>query len=368
MILKDLNIVNYKNIAEASIALCPRFNCFIGNNGVGKTNILDAVYHLSMCKSYFNLPDAQSIRHGEAFFVLEGMYERDGEDIDVYCGVKKGVKKVFKKNKKSYERLSDHIGLLPLVMISPADVILIDGASEERRRFIDGVISQCDKEYLQVLIRYNRVLAQRNSFLKEYAGMPIDADMLSVWDEQLADNGRVILERRLAFITELAEVFQVYYDRVALGREKVTLEYSTTIKENDYLQSLRGSFDRDRVLTYTTVGIHRDDITLSIEGYPVKRLGSQGQKKSFLTALKFAQFAYLAQQKGVKPLLLLDDIFDKLDADRVSQIIRIVSEENFGQVFITDTNRGHIDEILRLHAIDYKIFKVDQGAIGDFKF
>lgn len=368
MVLQDLNIINYKNITEASVTCCPGFNCFIGNNGVGKTNILDAIYHLSMCKSYFNLPDLQNIRHGEPFFVIEGIYEREGEQVDVYCGVKKGQKKVFKKNKKSYERLSDHIGLLPLVMISPADVTLIDGASEERRRFIDGVISQCDKEYLHLLIRYNRVLVQRNSFLKEYAGRPIDADMLAVWDEQLVENGRVILDRRRAFVAELEEVFQQYYNRVSLGREQVMLEYTTTIKENDFPASLKNSFERDRVLTYTTVGIHRDDLTLSLEGYPVKKLGSQGQKKSFLTALKFAQFAYLAKQKGVKPLLLLDDIFDKLDADRVSQIIQIVSEDSFGQVFVTDTNREHIDEILRLHAVDYRIFKVEQGAISDFKF
>ena len=202
MILKNLNIVNYKNIAEASVTCSPRFNCFIGNNGVGKTNVLDAVYQLSMCKSYFNLPDVQNIRHGEAFFVIEGQYDYGEEEIDVYCGVKRGQKKIFKKNKKAYTRLSDHIGLLPLVIISPADVVLIDGASEERRRFIDGVISQCDKEYLQLLIRYNRVLMQRNSFLKEYAGRSIDADMLSVWDEQLADSGRVILERRRAFVSE----------------------------------------------------------------------------------------------------------------------------------------------------------------------
>lgn len=368
MILKNLNIVNYKNIAETVITCSPGFNCFIGNNGVGKTNILDAIYQLSMCKSYFNLPDAQNIRHGEPFFVLEGMYTYEDEDIDVYCGVKRGQKKIFKKNKKAYTRLSDHIGLLPLVMISPADVVLIDGTSEERRRFVDGVISQFDKEYLQLLIRYNRVLMQRNSFLKEYVGQGLDADMLSVWDEQLSDTGSVILGRRRAFVAELEKMFQVYYDRVALGREKVMLEYTTTVKNDDFLASLRNNFERDRVLTYTTVGIHRDDLKLSLKGHPVKKLGSQGQKKSFLIALKFAQFAYLAKQKGVKPLLLLDDIFDKLDADRVSQIIQIVSETSFGQVFVTDTNREHVDEILKLHAMEYKIFHVEGGDVTDSKF
>ena len=216
------------------------------------------------------------------------------------------------------------------------------------------------------MIRYNRVLMQRNSFLKEYAGRGFDVDMLSVWDEQLAESGSVILKRRRAFIVELEEMFQVYYNRVALGREKVMLEYRTTVKNDDFLTSLHNSFERDRVLTYTTVGVHRDDLDLSLEGYPVKKLGSQGQKKSFLTALKFAQFAYLAEQKGVKPLLLLDDIFDKLDADRVSQIIQIVSDTSFGQVFVTDTNREHIDEILKQHALEYKIFHVEGGEVEEF--
>jgi DNA replication and repair protein RecF len=358
MIVKNLEIVNYKNIEEATIECSPGFNCFIGNNGVGKTNILDAIYHLSMCKSYFNLPEAQNIRHGEPFFLLQGSYERDGEEITVHCGVKRGERKVFKKNRKSYERLSDHIGLLPLVMVSPADALLIDGGSEERRRFIDGVISQCDKEYLHRLIRYNRVLVQRNSLLKEHAGRPLEGAMLDVWDEQLAENGQVLLQKREAFIREFEAEFQLFYDQVVSGRERVALSYVATAPGEGMLASLRENLARDRALTYTTVGIHRDDMALTLEGYPVKKLGSQGQKKSFLTALKFAQFTYLTRQAGVKPLLLLDDIFDKLDAGRVAQIVQIVSGERFGQVFITDTNREHIDEILHAHAVEYRIFTV----------
>lgn len=363
MKIKRLDIVNYKNIAEASIDCSPGFNCFIGNNGMGKTNILDALYHLSMCKSFFNLPDSQNIRHGEPFFVLQGEYEREGEGLDIYCGVKRGQKKVFKKNKKAYERLSEHIGLIPLVMISPADSVLIDGGSEERRRFIDGVISQCDTLYLQHLIRYNRIVSQRNVLLKEHIGIPLDGDMVAVWDDQLAESGSVILNKRRDFIELFGERFQYFYNRITAGKEKVSLTYSTTIKDGDFLGCLQRSFARDRMLLYTTVGIHRDDIVLELEEYPVKRLGSQGQKKSFLTALKFAQFAYLAEQKGIKPLLLLDDIFDKLDEERVKQIIRLVSEENFGQVFITDTNREHIDEILQTHVVEYKIYQVEDGNV-----
>ncbi|MDR2414760.1 MAG: DNA replication/repair protein RecF [Odoribacteraceae bacterium] len=363
MIIKSVTIVNYKNIEEAVIECSPGFNCFIGNNGVGKTNILDALYHLSMCRSYFNLPDAQNIRHGEPFFLLQGRYERDDEAIDIHCGLKRGERKVFKRNKKSYERLSDHIGLLPLVMISPADALLIDGGSEERRRFVDGVISQCDKEYLLRLIRYNRALAQRNSLLKACAGRGVDEEMMAAWDEQLAENGNVILQKREAFTRELETEFRLFHDQLVEGREQVALRYVATAPPGGLLAALRESLARDRLLTYTTVGIHRDDIALTLEGYPVKKLGSQGQKKSFLAALKFAQFTYLTRITGMKPLLLLDDVFDKLDAGRVSQIVQVVSGNRFGQVFITDTNREHIDEILRLHAVEFKIFRVDEQGV-----
>jgi DNA replication and repair protein RecF len=364
MILKSLDIVNYKNIAGATIDCSPRFNCFIGNNGVGKTNVLDAIYHLSMCKGYFNLPDAQNIRHGEPFFLLTGRYEREGEEINVSCGMRRGERKVFKKNKKSYERLSDHVGLLPLVMISPADAALVDGGSEERRRFIDGVISQQDGEYLQRLIRYNRALAQRNSLLKERAGRALEREMVEPWDEQLVDNGRVILRKREEFAREFEGDFQRFHDELVAGRERVAARYAGTAGVDDLHERLRESLARDRVLTYTTAGPHRDDVALELEGYPVKKLGSQGQKKSFLTALKFAQFAYLTRRAGMKPLLLLDDVFDKLDAGRVAQIVRIVAGDRFGQVFITDTNREHVDEILRVQAVEHRVFAVGDARAG----
>ena len=343
MVIRELNIINFKNIAEATLTFSPGFNCFVGNNGVGKTNILDALYHLSMCKSYFNLPDLQNIRHGEPFFV--------------------GQKKVFKKNQKAYDKLSEHIGLLPLVMVSPEDVVLIDGGSEERRKLIDGIISQCDRGYLHQLIRYNKALSQRNSLLKSSVGKVLDVEMLSIWDEQLAECGEVIMQKRAGFLAEFAEVFQSYYELLSLGRETVTLSYKVSVKEGDMLSALRASLERDRIMTYTTTGAHRDDILLNIGDYPVKKIGSQGQKKTFLIALKLAQYAWLHRMSGVKPLLLLDDIFDKLDADRVNQIVAIVRGDMFGQVFITDTNREHIDDILKLQHTEYKLFKVEQGEI-----
>lgn len=363
MTLKELNIINFKNIAEATLTFTSGFNCFVGKNGVGKTNVLDAIYHLSMCKSYFNLPDLQNIRHDEPFFVVQGKYDRDGEPIDVYCGVKRGQKKTFKKNQKAYDKLSEHIGLLPLVMISPEDVLLIDGGSEERRKLVDGIISQCDRNYLHQLIRYNKALAQRNSLLKATAGKYLDVEMLEIWNEQLAESGEAIKQKRVEFLQDFRTVFQAYYEDLSLGREEVELEYKPSVKGDDMLAALREAVDRDRVLTYTTVGIHRDDLVLNIGKYPVKKIGSQGQKKTFLIALKLAQYAWLNRMSGVKPLLLLDDIFDKLDADRVSQIVRIVGGEMFGQVFMTDTNREHIDEILKSQQVDYRLFAVDKGEI-----
>ncbi len=364
MVLRELNIINFKNIAEATLAFTPGFNCFVGNNGVGKTNVLDAIYHLSMCKSYFNLPDLQNIRHEEPFFVVQGQYLREEEELTVYCGVKRGQKKVFKKNQKAYDKLSEHIGLLPLVMISPEDVVLIDGGSEERRKLIDGIISQYDRNYLHQLIRYNKALTQRNTLLKSAAGKFLDPEMLEIWNEQLAECGEFIMQKRTEFLQEFRVVFQDYYEMLSLGREKVQLEYKPSVKGEDMLKYLHEMIERDRILTYTSAGIHRDDLLLNIGEYPVRKTGSQGQKKTFLIALKLAQYDWLFRMSGVKPLLLLDDIFDKLDADRVNQIVKIVGGEMFGQVFITDTNRGHMDDILQMQGVDYKLFTVFDGEIS----
>lgn len=365
MVITTLNIINFKNIAEASLVFSPGFNCFVGNNGVGKTNILNAIYYLSMCKSYFNLPDLQNIKHEEPFFVIQGKYDREGEELEIYCGVKRGQKKIFKKNQKIYDKLSEHIGLLPLVMISPEDVLLIDGGSDERRKLIDGIISQCDRGYLHNLIRYNKALAQRNTLLKAAVGRTLDPDSLEVWNEQLAEYGGLIMQRRQEFLVDFREVFQFYYELISLGRETVRLDYKASVKAGDLLSALREATQRDRIMTYTTVGIHRDDLALSIGEYAVKRIGSQGQKKTFLIALKLAQYAWFYRINKIKPLLLLDDIFDKLDADRVRQIVEIVGGEIFGQVFITDTNREHIDEILRTQHAEYRLFRMDNGELTE---
>jgi len=281
MYISELSLLNYKNFGEANLTFSRKLNCFIGNNGVGKTNLLDAIYYLSSCKSYFNNPDSQNVRHGEEFFALQGRYDLNNTPEEIHCGFKNGQKKKIRRNKKEYERFSDHIGLLPLVMISPSDSVLIQGGSEERRRFMDSVISQYDRTYLEWLVRYNRVLQQRNVLLKEYAGQSgIDPDIFAVWDEQLIQLGQKIHIKRGRFLEELLPVFQKYYTLISGGKEIVSLEYGSQLNEKDFSLLLEESFARDRILQFTTTGIHKDDLELKLGGYPIKRLGSQGQNKT----------------------------------------------------------------------------------------
>ena len=366
MFIRNLNVVNYKNLIQADLQFSSKLNCFIGNNGVGKTNLLDCLYYLSFCKSCFNLPDSQNVRHTEDFFVIQGKYDYSGELEDIYCGFKSNHKKIFRRNKKEYERLSDHIGLVPLVMISPADSILIQGGSEERRRFMDSVISQYDRQYLDWLLKYNRALLQRNNLLKFFAANhQFDADSLEVWNEQLIFTGGKIFNKRVEFLEALLPVFQKYYDFICQGNEKVRLEYQSQLKDGEFRKLLEESVSKDTLLQYTSVGIHKDDLELKIDDNPIKKLGSQGQNKTYLISLKFAQFDFISSVNKVKPILLLDDIFDKLDSSRVGQIVKLVSDSNFGQIFITDTNREHLDGIIReVGGSDYKIFLVSAGQIS----
>ncbi|MEI6277004.1 MAG: DNA replication/repair protein RecF [Prolixibacteraceae bacterium] len=367
MFIRELSVMNYKNFGEATLSFSRKLNCFIGNNGVGKTNLLDAIYYLSFCKSYFNNPDSQNVRHSEDFFALQGRYELNGINEEIHCGFKNGQKKKIRRNKKEYERFSDHIGLLPLVMISPADAVLIQGGSEERRRFMDSVISQYDRTYLEWLVRYNRALLQRNVLLKEVAGKSgIDPDIFAIWDDQLVQLGEKINLKRNRFLQELLPVFQKYYTLISGGNEIVSLEYSSQLNEKKFSDLLNDSFARDRMLQFTSTGIHKDDLELRLGGYPIRRLGSQGQNKTYLIALKFAQFDFIRSLNSIKPILLLDDIFDKLDSGRVEEIVKLVSDDHFGQIFITDTNREHLDGILReAGGDDFRIFVVEKGVIND---
>lgn len=365
MWLKRISILNYKNLEQVELAFSHKMNCIIGKNGMGKTNLLDAVYYLSFCKSATNAIDSQNILHDCDFFVIQGFYETDdGEPEEVYCGLKRRQKKQFKRNKKEYSRLSDHIGLIPLVMVSPADSWLIAGGSEERRRFMDVVISQFDREYLDALIRYNKALLQRNSLLK--ADMEPEEELMLVWEEMMAVAGETVYRKRKEFIDEFIPVFQSYYSYISQDREQVSLMYESHAAEGDLLEQLKGTRQRDRILGYSTRGIHKDDLIMQLGDFPIKREGSQGQNKTYLIALKLAQFEFLKRTGSrTTPIVLLDDIFDKLDASRVEQIVKLVAGDGFGQIFVTDTNRDHLDKILRKIKGDYKLFEVEDGEVSE---
>lgn len=360
MFLKQISIVNYKNISQADFSFSTKINCFLGNNGMGKTNVLDAIYYLSFCKSFCNTIDNQNICHNEEFFMIQGFYDLSGKEEEVYCGMKRKQKKQFKRNKKEYERLSDHIGLLPLVMISPEDSTLILGGSEERRKFIDQVISQSDKFYLDALIRYNKALFQRNALLKNDSSER-DVSLMEILEEQMSHSADYIYAKRCQFIADFTPIFQEYYDFICDGNEQVTLLYDSHLKEGNLTEQLLLSRAKDRILGYTTKGIHKDDLEMQLGDYPLKRVGSQGQNKTYLIALKLSQFMFLKRASDTTPILLLDDIFDKIDALRVEKIIRLVSGETFGQIFITDTNRKYLDEIIAEAHQNYQLYQVENG-------
>lgn len=358
--ISKLSLVQFKNYEEASLEFSPRINCFVGDNGVGKTNLLDAIHYLSLTKSFFNNVDQQNIRHGQEVFVIQGEFIRGDHTEKIFCSVRTGKKKICKRNNKDYERFSDHIGLLPVVMISPADSSLILEGSEQRRRFIDTVISLYDRPYLQALLRYNRALMQRNKLLKQLEfKRETDAGELELWDNQLIIPGNEIHEKRKELVRKLVPVFQEYYDHISEGKEKVGLEYRSPLLERSFEDILLQNREKDRVLQYTTAGVHKDDLVMTLDGYPIKKTGSQGQQKTFLVALKFAKFGFIRDLTGVKPILLLDDIFDKFDARRVYQIIRMVARHEFGQIFITDTDAGHLKKILSEEGTEHRIFKIN---------
>ena len=366
MILKRISVLNYKNLEQAELSFSPKLNCFFGRNGMGKTNLLDAVYYLSFCKSAGNPIDSQNMRHEADFFVIQGFYEADdGTPEEVYCGMKRRQKKVFKRNKKEYTRLSDHIGFLPLVMVSPADSELIAGGSDGRRRFMDVVISQYDKTYLEALIRYNKALEQRNALLK--SEQPVEDGLFLIWEEMMAQAGEVVFQKREAFIDEFVPIFQSFYAFVSQGHEDVGLAYRSHARGASLLEVLRDSRMRDQIMGYSLHGVHKDDLEMQLGGFPIKREGSQGQNKTYLIALKLAQFDFLKRTGTTTPLLLLDDIFDKLDATRVEQIVKLVSGDRFGQIFITDTNREHLDRILHNIGSDYKMFGVENGNVAEIE-
>lgn len=366
MYLKKLALTNFKNYELNELEFSPKINCFVGNNGVGKTNILDAIHYLSLTKSFFNSIDSISVKHEEDYFIIQGNFVMNGEEDNIYCAFQKQKQKLLKRNGKEYQKLSDHVGRYPVVMISPADSALITEGSEDRRKFMNKIISQYNAEYLDSVLKYHKALQQRNKLLKDLnSNGHSDADILSIWDAQLVKYGSYVYNERNILINELVPVFQEYYSMISSGKEIVKLQYKSHLSEGDFSEALINAMAKDRFLEYTTVGIHKDDLILEMEGYPVKLLGSQGQQKSYLVALKLAKFDYIKRKAGFSPILLLDDIFDKFDADRVEQIIRLVGNERFGQIFITDTHRDRLQEILSGLNCDFKLFIIKDNGIKD---
>jgi DNA replication and repair protein RecF len=369
MYLNKLILTNFKNYELTELKFSPKINCFVGNNGVGKTNVLDAIHYLSLTKSFFNNIDSLNIRHGEDYFIIQGNFISNEEEDLIYCAFQKQKQKLLKRNGKEYQRLSDHVGKYPVVMISPADSSLITEGSEERRKFLNKIVSQYNAVYLDAVMKYSKALQQRNKQLKDFNSTgKFDAEILSIWDSQLVKFGNIIYNERKKLVNELVPVFQEYYSLISSGRENVKLGYKSHLTDSDFMEALVNSVTKDRILEYTTVGIHKDDLLLEMDDYAVKSIGSQGQQKSYLVALKLAKFDYIKKQAGFPPILLLDDIFDKFDAKRVEQIIRLVANHRFGQIFITDTHADRLRDILVAHNTDYKLFNIENGIIEEVTY
>lgn len=387
MNLISLNILNYRNIREASLEFSPKLNCFVGLNGQGKTNVLDAIYLLSFAKSSFTNQDSLNITHGEEMAMVQGVYRSPEqlsveslelrevdklkvESFTISCGLRKGVKKQFRKDKKDYPRLIDHIGLIPLVMISPSDQQLIDEGSDERRRFMDVVISQLDRHYLDCLTKYNALLKQRNALLKQYADRPCPDDLLEVLEWQMVEPAEYIFHARTDFFERFEPYFAKVYAQISGSAEVPNLRYISQLQDRDLREAYVKTRQRDLILGWTSQGPHKDDLDMRLGDHPLKQVGSQGQQRTFVLAMKLAQSLYLSgvtgdglQVTGQKPILLLDDIFDRLDSERVERIVELVQSEDFGQIFITDTDRQHLTEILKPNE-NAKVFHVENGKIG----
>jgi len=364
MYLSSLSLINFKNVQCASQVFSRGINCLVGDNGAGKTNILDAVYYLSMCKSAFGMTDRQCVRHDEDFFMLEGGYVGEGgRRTEIVCSFSCKGGKVVKCGGKQYEKVSEHVGLIPVVVVSPADAFLVSDAAEERRRYLNAAISQLDRDYLQTVIRYNAVLAERNRLLKQPPGA-LQSELLEVLDMQLVQHGTKIYRRRARYIESLQPLVEKYYGILASDREQVELSYDSDLSKGDFAELLASALQKDLLNQYTGTGVHRDDMAMRIGGRPLKKYGSQGQQKSFLVALKLAQYAVVSERKGEYPLLLLDDLFDKLDAGRVERLIGMVTGPAFGQIFISDCNRERIERILIGCGADYSLFAVENGGVA----
>ncbi|WP_162054038.1 DNA replication/repair protein RecF [Pontibacter pamirensis] len=364
MLLENLSLLYFKNYEEATLSFSEHINCFIGDNGSGKTNLLDAIYYLSITKSAFPGTELQSIKQGEDLFMVKGRFEVEGSKHTVQVSLKQGQKKTVTHNKALYEKMSDHIGRFPVVLISPYDTDLIREGSEERRKYFDSLISQLHHPYLEQLIQYNYVLKQRNSLLKQFAERHyFDRDYLHILNEQLVVPGELLAQERQKFLEEFVSIFRKHYRHISESSEEVSLTYKSQLPHADFAQLLHQAERKDLALQRTTVGPHKDDFVFLMDGNPVKSFGSQGQQKSFVIALKLAHFEVIAERQHHKPLLLLDDIFDRLDEKRITQLMQMVAAHTFGQIFLTDTHLERTDKILSGLSESIRRFEVKEGTV-----
>ena len=364
--LKHLSLINFKNYEELEIDFSEGVNCITGPNGVGKTNLLDAVYYLALTKSYFNPIDRQMVKHDEKMMMVKGEFNDEGKKEVVVCSIRSGHKKLVKRNRKEYAKISEHIGLIPIVIITPFDSFLILEGSDVRRKFIDGIISQEDQGFLQTLIQYNRALTQRNQLLKHFSREHhFDGPSLEVWDEKLTELGEAVFEKRKTFIENFIPVFLDFYKRISGEEENANIEYRSSLAEGSYAHQLKDSIQDDLIKQYTTKGVHKDDLVFTIDGYPLKKFGSQGQQKTFLLALKLAQFRQMQEKMGKAPILLLDDIYDKLDSNRMKHLMELVGEKGFEQIFITDTHPTRVKEIFTNSGFDVNSIQINEGGTID---
>ena len=366
MHLEKLTLFNFKNFQDEELFLSPKTNCFLGDNGVGKTNLLDAIHYLSLTKSAFNAIDNQNILEGQSQFVVRGVFKHQDKQSEIACGVQVGQRKIVRVNNVEYEKLSQHIGQFPVVLIAPIDTNIILGGGEERRKFFDSIICQFDPQYLEALMRYNHFLKQRNRALKNFMdGKAVDHDLLEPYNNYLLDLGTSIHKKRRDFTARYRHLFRSFYRTISEDKEPADLFYSSQLSQENFVELFTGSLDRDMALGRTTLGVHKDDYHFTITDKPLKKFGSQGQQKSFVVSLKLTQFQIIEKEKDFKPILLLDDIFDKLDDKRVGKLLSMVSQESFGQIFITDARPERTKEAILDLGITAKYFTIDDGKLAN---
>jgi len=363
MRLDFIRLTNFKNYIEAEVAFKSPLVCLVGENGSGKTNLLDAIYYMGLTKSAFSGSDLQNISHGQEYFSIKGVWEVNGKEKVVICSFKKGEKKKFQVDDTEYGKFSEHLGAFPVVLICPDDTDLIRDFADRRRKFIDTIICQIDQHYIEALTTYNHLLKQRNAYLKSIRNGTPDFGLISSFDDQLYPQAKKIHHFRKSFLQKLSPFLKRFYHTISKGKEAVSISYKSDLESTNYFEEFQENQQRDLIMGRTEMGIHRDDFILKLDGYPIKKYGSQGQQKSFIISLKMAEFEILKENLKVTPILLLDDIFDKLDDSRINNLVTLVQAEEFGQIFLTDSRKSRIEPVLKGFSVEPAIYQIMENKI-----